>query len=231
MSSDTSQINAGALSPDMLAGAIAAAPVQPTNQDAIQHVRAKNKGKRKTSPRKQKTAKRAQNKAVEDLGKRRKDTAQARKSSTIRSRKSVTLDSFSADDELIAVINDPSVKHADRIRAITLLKEHQKEEAAKDVNSRVDPAGICAYLARCNLYGQDPAAVMLQRHGLKQVAKALCKSLKLAHISLTLGDQTVEHTAKPQQNHGVPTDSKCIDGGCGNPEAHGGDPPHPPGAD
>lgn len=82
-----------------------------------------------------------------------------------------------------------SNKDADALRALKELDAWAASE--KDPDSKTDPAEVCAYLARCQLYGLDPAQVLLTKRGLKRVATALVGSLGFDAISIRMGSEVV----------------------------------------
>ena len=78
------------------------------------------------------------------------------------------------------------------IRACKELIDHFDNQ--QDPTDRIDPAAVCSYISRAQLYGEDPAKVLLQQHGLYKVAKALALSLGLDQVKLVLGDETGDYS-------------------------------------
>lgn len=122
----------------------------------------------------------------------------------------VSLDDFSAEVELLEVINDPATKNADKIRAVTLLKEHLAEAARQDADSQVDPADVGAFLYRAKLNGEEPAAVLLKVNGLKRVCAAVGEALNLTRCSMVLGDTSADYEQESQCLKGDATDCESV---------------------
>jgi hypothetical protein len=78
------------------------------------------------------------------------------------------------------------------IRAIEKLNKLEMD--AQDPTDRIDPAAVCSYISRAQLYGEDPAKVLLQQHGLYKVAKALALSLGLDQVKLVSGDESGDYS-------------------------------------
>ena len=91
--------------------------------------------------------------------------------------------------------------------AISALKELAKIMAAEtSITDRIDPAQVCAYLARAQLHGLNPADVLIQQHGITQLAQAIGKSLGLDGVRLDLGDKTGEYRKQTQCLQGDATE-------------------------
>jgi len=233
--SDTEVVN---LSPADMAQSIHAKPLMP-----------KPKSKRKPTPTVRKTATRAKNRNAElreDNGKLCQNPLKKKNNKkTTAKPESNNVDDGAPTRKIGGRIPPPvfDVRTPDGIRErLEWIAQHGRDaesiKACKDLlahhaaqpdpNEAVDPASVCAVLARCHLYGEDPARVLMQTHGLRKVAKALVRALGLARISITFEDNTVEYCNVAQCTEGSATDGVSVGGGAGDASIGGG---HPPGAD
>jgi hypothetical protein len=64
----------------------------------------------------------------------------------------------------------------------------------QDPTDRIDPAAVCSYISRAQLYGEDPAKVLIRDKGLETIAKALALSLGLDQVKLVSGDESGDYS-------------------------------------
>lgn len=95
-------------------------------------------------------------------------------------------------------------------QAIKDLEEMDREEQTHDPNAKTDPAEVCAYLARCNLYGLDPVKVLHETHGPRKVLAALAQSLGFTSISVVLGDTLHHYPSEGQCLQAFATDAASV---------------------
>ena len=82
-----------------------------------------------------------------------------------------------------------STKDADALRA---LKELEASYASdKDPDSKLDPAEVCAFIVRHQLYGEDPATVLLQKRGVRTVMQAMADGFGIDAIHARVGEEVV----------------------------------------
>jgi hypothetical protein len=97
-------------------------------------------------------------------------------------------------------------------QAVTTLNAMDLEDAKSnaDPNAAADPAEVCAFLARANLYGDNPADVLIKTHGLRKVARALLDSLGFDRILVEMGGDMVDIGADKPVLQGDSTDIQSV---------------------